>query len=267
MPASVTTLTDISNIYWNQLKRMKKAAQTVTETTFIDVLNENDVLSGRGRAVNSYPGNLKFRSFVNEYRSQFLGRSNTKEKRTICETVLEEVRSQKPSGRFVKMISVQGDNPGEEPECKWIDIGHAKAIEKINQALREISARLKAVHDTKKRKVDTDSEQSYKKVRSVHTDSYSEKSFNKSRTPQSEKLLNQPEHVLSQEGIDPRREKLLSHPEHVPSQEGIDPRREKLLSHSHNVPRQEEINPRRDSTLIPMRVGNCSSQHLPHENN
>lgn len=90
--------------------------------------NSNDVLCGRGFAINSHDGNIQFRVIVSERKKEYLN-SNTKklEKAYIAANIVRTIRGMQPSGRFLKKDKVG----------LWFDIGDAKAIKKVLQALRE----------------------------------------------------------------------------------------------------------------------------------
>ena len=90
--------------------------------------NENDVLCGRGGRINAHVGNVRFRELVVARKPRYLAPSTKKlEKAHIAAALVQEIRCQQPSGRFLK----------EDPDGSWYDIGDAKAIKKVGQALRE----------------------------------------------------------------------------------------------------------------------------------
>lgn len=90
--------------------------------------NENDVLSGRGGRINSHEGNVRFRELVALHKTEYLDKSTKKlEKAHIAARLVYHIRMLDPPGRFLK----------EENDGTWYDIGDAKAIKKVGQALRE----------------------------------------------------------------------------------------------------------------------------------
>lgn len=111
--------------------------------------NPNDVLSGRGGRINAHPGNgtlscvynvfilarlshavsiVQFRDLVAERKRDYLDPATKKlEKAHIAAGVVDQIRRMNPSGRFLK----------EDANGAWYDIGDAKAIKKVGQALRE----------------------------------------------------------------------------------------------------------------------------------
>uniref|UniRef100_A0A7S3P3Z1 DUF6824 domain-containing protein n=1 Tax=Amphora coffeiformis TaxID=265554 RepID=A0A7S3P3Z1_9STRA len=90
--------------------------------------NDNDVLCGRGGRINAHVGNVRFRELVVARKPKYLAPSTKKlEKAHIAAALVQEIRCREPSGRFLK----------EDPDGSWYDIGDAKAIKKVGQALRE----------------------------------------------------------------------------------------------------------------------------------
>ena len=99
----------------------------------VDRPNHNDVLSGRGGAVNRHPGNVRYRSLVDAIKAEYLSPTTRKlEKGYIATSIVNTVRRFDPPGRFLK----------EEPVGSgiWYEIGDKVAIRKTGQALRENSS-------------------------------------------------------------------------------------------------------------------------------
>lgn len=91
--------------------------------------NENDVLCGRGGRINSHVGNVQFRDIIQSKKKEYLAKTTKKlEKAHIAAAIVNDIRSMKPPGRFLKEDKGSG---------MWFDIGDAKAIKKTGQALRE----------------------------------------------------------------------------------------------------------------------------------
>mmetsp|Transcript_12330 Transcript_12330/g.25999 ORF Transcript_12330/g.25999 Transcript_12330/m.25999 type:complete len:661 (+) Transcript_12330:314-2296(+) len=96
----------------------------------ISDLRENDVLSGRGGRINNHPGNIMFRTVVEDYKREYLDpRTRKLEKAHVAARLVAQIRNSNPPGRFLKE---DPDNPG-----KYIEIGDQKAFKKAGQALRE----------------------------------------------------------------------------------------------------------------------------------
>mmetsp|Transcript_28485 Transcript_28485/g.46245 ORF Transcript_28485/g.46245 Transcript_28485/m.46245 type:complete len:608 (-) Transcript_28485:81-1904(-) len=96
----------------------------------ISELNENDVLSGRGGRINNHPGNITFRTVVEDYKREYLDpRTRKLEKAHVAARLVAQIRSANPPGRFLR----------EDPDNKgmYVEIGDQKAWKKAGQALRE----------------------------------------------------------------------------------------------------------------------------------
>ena len=79
--------------------------------------------------INSHEGNVQFRDIVADTKKDYLAKSTKKlEKAHIAAGVVQQIRQMEPSGRFLKEDGDTG---------MWWDIGDAKAIKKVGQALRE----------------------------------------------------------------------------------------------------------------------------------
>jgi len=106
----------------------------------ISELNENDVLSGRGGRINNHPGNITFRTVVEDYKREYLDpRTRKLEKAHVAARLVAQIRSANPPGRFLKEDS---DNKG-----KYVEIGDQKAWKKAGQALREDAPDVRKVLD------------------------------------------------------------------------------------------------------------------------
>ena len=86
----------------------------------ISDLNEHDVLSGRGGRINNHPGNITFRTVVEDYKREYLDpRTRKLEKAHVAARLVSQIRSTNPPGRFLREDPV---NPG----C-YVEIGDTKA--------------------------------------------------------------------------------------------------------------------------------------------
>jgi len=63
-------------------------------------LSDNDVVCGRGGAINKVPGNIRFRSLINEYRHQYMSASKI-DKPMLVRHVMESIKP----GRFLVKFS------------------------------------------------------------------------------------------------------------------------------------------------------------------
>lgn len=89
--------------------------------------HNNDVLSGRGNFVNYHVGNEFFRALVRKHKGAYVACPKAQKAR-FSRMIVDEVRNQNPSGRFLK----------QDPKTElWYDTGDKKALDKTRQALRE----------------------------------------------------------------------------------------------------------------------------------
>ena len=88
------------------------------------IINESDVLCGRGGATNTHPGNRHFRDLVDRHRRTYL-QSRKNYKPNVSRAIVRAIR--KNNGRFLK----RGENGF------WYEIGDHSAREKAAQALRQ----------------------------------------------------------------------------------------------------------------------------------
>ena len=97
--------------------------------------HDNDVLCGRGGSINSHPGNERFRQLVEKRKRVYLTARFKREKRLIANSILSEIRTIDPPGRFLTRDTKTGT---------WYDIGDEKARDKTSQALRENAPSIRA---------------------------------------------------------------------------------------------------------------------------
>ena len=106
----------------------------------IEVLNQNDVLCGRGSGPNDHRGNVKFRNLVYERRAEYLASTTRKAKGQIAQDIVDYVRTGlNPPGRFLRKIDAKtakslGISRGAEV---WVEVDDDTALEKAKQALRQ----------------------------------------------------------------------------------------------------------------------------------
>lgn len=128
----------------------------------------HDVLSGRGGGINMHPGNVRLRKWVAQRRSEYNLAPSKAEKSRIVEEVYGLVTALDPPGRFLMREGTEkhagrsggpslahlaalekaGALVGGEDRGVWVEIGRAKALAKVSQALREGAPRIRAAHAT-----------------------------------------------------------------------------------------------------------------------
>lgn len=100
----------------------------------IELIEDSDILLGRGRTSWSHIGNKKFRTFVGGYLKPYMEATNRTEKTQIVHQIYEEI-IHKEKGRFLKLDPATG---------KWATVQLKLAREKIAHALRDaIGLRIK----------------------------------------------------------------------------------------------------------------------------
>ena len=103
-------------------------------------LSPNDVLSGRGNGVAFYPGNIQFRTLVQEHKAAYL-QAERDDKIVWARTVIAKIQQMQPPGRFLeKQAGMEGRGEGLGVSMAgggWKIMSPTKALEKTCQALRE----------------------------------------------------------------------------------------------------------------------------------
>ena len=89
---------------------------------------ENDVLSaGRGSRAKNHPGNMRYQSWVNELKEDYM-KCVKSEKPCYAKAIVTQVKSLNPPGRFLKLNEKTG---------LWSEIETKYVLIKIRQALRK----------------------------------------------------------------------------------------------------------------------------------
>ena len=111
----------------------------------------HDVLSGRGGAINSHPGNAVFREWVRERKNRYNLARTKAEKARVANEVIDLVRNQNPPGRFL-----QRDSSSMTGGVSWwVEVDEAKAMAKTSQALREGAPSIRAAHKDELQSMDS----------------------------------------------------------------------------------------------------------------
>jgi hypothetical protein len=101
--------------------------------------NDNDVLLGRGNAVNFRGGNVRFRQLAQNKALRYATCSNKLEKDRIAASILSEIKSL--GGRFLRPISARNDT-GEHLSA-WEPVDEEVAMTKAKQTLRDCAAAIR----------------------------------------------------------------------------------------------------------------------------
>lgn len=96
---------------------------------YIEKIEPQDVLCGRGGATNSHSGNRAFRLLVKRHQDRYL-RAKKRDKPSVASYIVELVRDR--GGRFLRRCDTT-----PQGNVLWVDIGDDRAREKTCQALRE----------------------------------------------------------------------------------------------------------------------------------
>ncbi|KAL3811720.1 hypothetical protein ACHAXA_009494 [Cyclostephanos tholiformis] len=113
----------------NSTTQQPQSQQQQLKTNITTTSHNNDVLCGRGCVVNSHPGNVQYREIVERKKRIYLTARFKREKRLIASSIVEEVHSMNPPGRFLMKDPVRND--------VWQEIGDDKALQKTYSTLRE----------------------------------------------------------------------------------------------------------------------------------
>ena len=111
---------------------------------------ENDVLAaGRSNRAKNHPGNMRYRSWINELRDDYV-KCDKADKPCYAKAIVTQVKSSNPPGRFLKL----------DPETGlWSEMEHRKVLVKIRQALREAKGTGESADAAEKEEKDETTEQ------------------------------------------------------------------------------------------------------------
>lgn len=100
------------------------------------VVNDNDVLSGRGVNIAHHPGNERFRTLVTTRADEtYCTTYSASEKRAVAEEIIKHIHCLDPPGRFLKR-----DGRGQVSRGlngPWEELTERECIKKTCQALRD----------------------------------------------------------------------------------------------------------------------------------
>lgn len=145
---------DASEKFFKERKPADSKAKSIKEESVVNddvssssnpdiviTINENDVLCGRGGETNHHPGNIQYRRLVKIHQRAYL-EAKRRDKPRIAKIIVDQIRNQNPSGRFLKKINCRD-------KLMWQDVGNVKAREKTSQALREGAPEIRDRFDSK----------------------------------------------------------------------------------------------------------------------
>ena len=92
------------------------------------VVTDSDVLSGRGHAVASHPGCIRFRKLVSSHTDDnYCSGYETIEKRAVADQIIAHIQSLNPPGRFLR----------KSKHRTWEEMTYDDSLKKTVQALRD----------------------------------------------------------------------------------------------------------------------------------
>jgi hypothetical protein len=100
------------------------------------VVNDHDVLCGRGVNISQHPGNERFRALVNTRTDESYCTSfTTSEKRALADEIINHIQLLDPPGRFLKRSGRSQSSRGLNGP--WEELSPKECIKKACQALRD----------------------------------------------------------------------------------------------------------------------------------
>ncbi|GKY96453.1 hypothetical protein MPSEU_000604800 [Mayamaea pseudoterrestris] len=113
------------------------AAQAATPPSIVYpiVITDSDVLCGRGNAIASHAGCLRFRKLVSSHTDEsYISSYKTIEKRAVADQIISHIKNLNPPGRFLTKPS---KNRSTKLEGPWEELTYEAALKKTVQALRD----------------------------------------------------------------------------------------------------------------------------------
>ena len=114
-----------------------------------NIISSQDVLFGRG-SIKDYPGNKHYRSLVKAQKSTYLWAKNSKEKRAIAKSIMQQLNNLHPPGRFIiedrsGLGHISYSTAADDEDYShhlvsnkvWVQVSDDLAIDKIMHSLRE----------------------------------------------------------------------------------------------------------------------------------
>jgi hypothetical protein len=97
----------------------------------ISVPSNTDVLLGKGKRCQNHQGNLRFRYLVDEYRNEYDSANTNDERKEINIKIYNIIRKER-NGRFLQEVK----DPHTGATAGWVEVGEAKAREKVSMCFR-----------------------------------------------------------------------------------------------------------------------------------
>jgi len=119
---------------------------------YITVLNDNDVLQGRGSGSMQNTGNIRFRTMVEELRPAYVATSSRKEKAKMITSMVKLIQSR--LGRFLQPVNdSQVEELGLSSNTEhFVEMTDEEAAEKAKQAIRYVHYKKVPLEDKRRKK-------------------------------------------------------------------------------------------------------------------
>jgi hypothetical protein len=98
-------------------------------------ITRNDVLLGRGAASDRFEGNIQFRTLIRARKNEYSSSMNPNGKAFIAQQIVQTIQANQ--GRFLRKVKL---SRSAEP-LKWEIVSDSVAVEKVNQAFRDMDHR------------------------------------------------------------------------------------------------------------------------------
>ena len=142
-----------STIATDNEKATKKGNHQIHKAEeFITVLNNNDVLQGRGSGSMQNTGNIRFRTLVEELRPAYVATSSRKEKAKMISNLVKVIQSRK--GRFLQRLN---DSEVEKLGLRsstehFVEMTDDEAAEKAKEAIRYVHYKKVPLEQSRRKK-------------------------------------------------------------------------------------------------------------------
>jgi hypothetical protein len=124
---------------------------------YVSTANGDDVMLGRGVSITNWPGNVRFRELIVNWKVEYTQTGRHYRKKVIAGRIYQEILRR--GGRFLRQIESkeEADNVGVPSGTKaWVIVDESVAIRKIKQALREYPAEKPSKRSNQARLSDSD---------------------------------------------------------------------------------------------------------------
>ena len=119
-----------------QLPTVVKEVEQEQQSSSIVIVNDMDILAGRGGKTNNHKGNRMFRRLVNDNRHAYQNEcKKPKQKYYLAVSIV--IAMENVGSRFLKQQKLESGDSSGGNEQQWMIVPRREAIAKTCQALRE----------------------------------------------------------------------------------------------------------------------------------